>query len=262
MATDTITLMLEGDVTLESFASAVKSFTSLIVALTKEEGGDIEWTIEDLQPGSALATIRGQSKQPERVERVVRSYAQVGKTMQQNRALHRPPSVSRPAMALGRLVGTKVRSIRFETPEEEAVISARPSRGRKPTLAEATLQAVPELQIESPAGSFGAVEGEVQTLTKRHGLRFTLYDSLGDRAVSCYLQPGQEEQMRDIWGKRAIIEGWVARDPINGRPITIRRVTNIIPIADQGDYTQARGILPLEPNAESPEKRIRRSRDE
>ncbi len=77
MAPDTITLMLEGEVSLEAFATAVKSLNSLISALTIEEGGNIEWTVEDLQPGSALATIKGRSPQPERVERVVQSYSDV-----------------------------------------------------------------------------------------------------------------------------------------------------------------------------------------
>src|SRR5713226_1487473 len=199
MANDTITLMLEGDVPLSAFAEAVKDFAKLVTALTNEEKADIEWTIEDLSPGSALATIRGESKQPEKVERVVRNYAQVGRAMQRNEPLHRPASIARPAYALGRLIGNKVRSIRLETPEEEAIISVRPTRRRVRrflTTGPIGLETASDV-IEFPAGAFGAVEGEVQTLTKRHGLRFTLYDALSDRAVSCYLQAGQEEQMRN-----------------------------------------------------------------
>ena len=259
MATDTITLILEGDIPLESFAKAIKDFSSLIVALTNEEGGDIEWTIEDLQPGSTLATVRGRSPQPERVERVVRNYARVGKALQRNQSVSHSLKVARPAQALGRLVGEKVKTIRFETPEEEAVISKRPSSRR--TLTVEDTMTVPEPQIESAPGSFGAVEGEVQTLSKRHGLRFTLYDSLNDRAVSCYLQPGQEESMRDVWGKHAIIEGWISRDPTDGRPLAVRHVSDITPILEEGDYTQARGILPLKPGDELPEVRIRQLRD-
>src|SRR5690242_1859744 len=109
--------------------------------------------------------------------------------------------------------------------------------------------------------AYGAVEGEVQTLTKRHGLRFTLYEFLNDKAVSCYLQEGQEEQMRNIWGKRAIIEGVVSRDK-HGHPISVRQIAHIIPIEEEGDYTQARGILPMAPDDELPEVRIRRTRDD
>lgn len=259
MANDTITLMLEGEVPLRSFAEAIRAFSQLIIALTEEEGGDIEWTIEDLQPGSALATIRGKSQRPERVERVVRNYAHVGKTLQQNQPLHRPPSIARAAYALGRIIGGQIISVRFETAEEEAVLSSRPVRKRGLPAGDDVI-ALPLDAVES-AGSLGAVEGEVQTLSKRHGLRFTLYDSLNDRAVSCYLQPGQEEKMREVWGKRAIIEGWVSRNPSDGHPVAVRRVTEVIPLTEKGDYTQARGVLSFRETSLLPEERLRRWRD-
>ena len=259
MAPDTITLMLEGEVSLEAFATALKSLNSLIDALTIEEGGGIEWTVEDLQPGSALATVKGRSSQPGRVERVVRTYSGVGRALQENIQIQRGPRVSRPALKLGRLVGNGVRRIRFETPEETAVISERPSSRRKRALPSqiATFQD----SRTNMSAARGAVEGEVQTLTKRNALRFTLYDALRDRAVSCYLQEGQEDIMREVWGKQAIVEGWVSRDPTDGHPIAVRQVSKVTPIVKQGDYTLARAILPLALDAELPEERIRRLRD-
>ena len=259
MVPDTITLMLEGEVSLEAFATAVQSFNRLVHALSIEEGGGIEWTVEDLQPGSALATVKGRSGQPERVERVVRNYTSIGRALQENVQIQRGPQVSRPALKLRRLVGNGVRHVRFETPEETTVISehsqARPKR--------ALLAKMPTGQSSgtSMPVALGAVEGEVQTLTKRNTLRFTLYDVLSDRAVSCYLQEGQEDLMREVWGKQALVEGWVSRDPTDGHPIAVRQVSRVTPIVTQGDYTLARAILPLEPGAELPEERIRRLRD-
>ncbi len=259
MAPDTITLMLEGEVSLEAFATAVRSLSSLVHALTMEEGGGIEWTVEDLQPGSALATVKGRSGQPERVERVVRNYTSIGRALQENVQIQRGPQVSRPALKLGRLVGNGVKRIRFETPEETTVISERPSSRRKRALP----SDMPTLQSSgmSMSVALGAVEGEVQTLTKRNALRFTLYDVLSDRAVSCYLQEGQEDIMREVWGKQALVEGWVSRDPTDGHPIAVRQVSSVTPIVKQGDYTLARAILPLDMGAELPEERIRRLRD-
>lgn len=261
MATDTITLMLEGDVDLKAFSDAIKEFTKLVAALSEREGGDIEWTVEDLAPGSALAMVKGRSKQPERVERVVRSYLGVGKTIEQNKPLSDPPKIARPALRLAKMAGRRVTAVRFETAEDQAVISEPPSRRRKVRDDQPTITQVESPQIEFSRAVYGAVEGEVQTLTKRNGLRFTLYEFLNDRAVSCYLQPGQEEQMRNIWGRRAIIEGCVSRDQ-HGHPISVRQIANIIPIVEEGDYTQARGILPMAKGDELPEVRIRRTRDE
>ncbi len=253
MTPDTITLMLEGDVTLETFATAIKSLNSLVSALTVEEGGGIEWKIEDLQPGSALATIKGYSLQSERVERVVRGYNDVGRALRENVRIDRGRKISGPAMKLGRLVGNGVKRVRFET-QEETVILHNPPTG-KPRAADNVLS----LPGNVISVAFGAVEGEVQTLTKRNVLRFTLYDALNDRPVSCYLQSGQEDLMREVWGKHAVVEGLVSRDPTNGHPIAVRQVSKITPIVQEGDYTQARAILPLEPDAELPEVAIMRS---
>ena len=264
MAPDTITLMLEGEVSLEAFATALKSLSSLVNALTIEEGGGIEWTVEDLQPGSALATVKGRSSRPERVERVVRDYNSVGRALQENIQIQRGPQVSRPALKLGRLVGNGVRRIRFETSEETTVISKRPSSRRRqaPPLEIATVEiATVQGSGTSMSVALGAVEGEVQTLTKRNTLRFTLYDVLSDRAVSCYLQEGQEDIMREVWGKQALVEGRVSRDPTDGHPIAVRQVRKVTPLVKQGDYTLARAILPLALGTELPEERIRRLRD-
>ena len=260
MAPDTITLMLEGEVSLEVFSTAVKSLNNLVKALSMEEGGDIEWTIEDLQPGSALATIKGKSKQSNRVNRVVRNYTVIGMALQESLKIERGPKITRPALELGRLVGNGVSRIRFETSEVTAIISEKPGSRRKQASASSAKRTY---AIDTNVSvSLGVVEGEVQTLLRRQSLRFTLYEFLSDRAVSCYLKEGQEETMREVWGKQALVEGWISRDPTDGHPIAVRQVSRITPIVEEGDYTLAGNILPLEPGEELPEVRIRQSRDD
>ena len=58
---NTLTLALEGEVTLADFSEAMKDFRALIAALSKEIGGKtkIDWRIDDLNAGSAMTTIRG-----------------------------------------------------------------------------------------------------------------------------------------------------------------------------------------------------------
>ena len=75
--------------------------------------------------------------------------------------------------------------------------------------------------------AYGGVTGRIQTLSSRGGLRFTLFDTLFDRAVSCYLAEGQEELMRDVWGRMAVVEGLVTRDRATGRPQVIRSVRGV-----------------------------------
>lgn len=103
----------------------------------------------------------------------------------------------------------------------------------------------------------------MQTLSSRGSLRFTLYDLVFDKAVSCYLEPGHEETMRGVWGKLASVEGWVTRDTLTGRPISVRRITSVQPRreVEPGSFREARGAVRAGPDAERPEVAIRRMRD-
>ena len=142
------------------------------------------------------------------------------------------------------MLGQRVTSVRFETAEEDITILARPSRADR----------------IQPA--FGAIEGRIQTLTNRNTLRFTLYDTLYDRAVSCYLVEDQEDIIREAWGRKAIVEGLVTRDADTGRPTTIRGVSKIHLVSDApGNYLDARGIMPVPDGTPFPEDIIRRLRD-
>ena len=267
MANDTITLVLEGELTVDAFAEALKAFAGIITGLSQEIGDPtIEWVVEDLQPGSAVTTLRGRSSRPDSVERAVEAYASVGHSLERSERLEYGRGVTLNARRLGKMVGSRVRTVRFETEREEAVVSTPPKRipAKKPELIETEAfsftEPVPRID-KLLNGAWGGVEGVVETLTKRHGLRFTLYDSLSDRPVSCYLQDGQQEEMRGIWGKLASIYGWVTRDPTTGSPVGIRQISSIQEI-EQGDYTQACGAAPLGEGSLLPEEAIRRSRDE
>jgi len=249
MAKDTITLAINGEVTIHDFASAVSNLEALVHALSQELGvaDKVEWIVHDLQTGSAIATIRGESDIIEQAERVVEAYASVGKALQAGKRPDFSEQVVRAASAITNILDHRVTSIRFETPDVDVTISAHPDIA----LASATVK------------SLGAIEGRVQTLSNRKGLRFNLYDTLHDRAVSCYLQEGKEDLMREIWGKRAIVEGEVNRDAITGRPIAVRRVSSIqiMPEGQPGTYLKARGIAPRGAGAPRAEEVIRRLRD-
>ena len=111
--------------------------------------------------------------------------------------------------------------------------------------------------------AIGAVTGRVQVLSNRGGLRFNMYDTVHDKAVSCYLKQGQEDLMREAWGQRAMVSGEVTRDKATGRPITIRQIMNLEILEETvaGSYHEARGAVPWEPGDALPEDVIRRLRD-
>lgn len=255
MPKDTITFALTGEVSLEDFASAIARFRGLVDALTSEvAGGGIEWLVTGLESGSALATIQGVPTKAEaysQVEAVVRAYGAVGQALERNEAVPFSPRVAKPAAQFRDLLGNRVQSVRFETAETEAVIVATVLPGDR---------ARPAGPIAPAAG---AVEGRIQTVSNRGSLRFTLYDLLDDRAISCYLREGEEDLLRNLWGRVVVVEGRVKRDPIVGRPSSIREITSIVPRSEPelGAFRRARGVIPWAPGDALPEQILRRARD-
>lgn len=259
MPLDTVTIVLSGDVPLAQFAAAIGRFHELVKALSAEAGNpSLNWIIDDLERSSALAAVRCADELPV-VERVVRAYGEVGVALESDAPVPFSPPVQSAARSLRALIGGPIESIRFETAEREATVRA--VGADQASLSDAVRAKSGQPIVRRAVTAYGAVEGRVQTLSNRGGLRFTLYDLLHDKAVSCYLREGHEGMMRDAWGKVAVVEGIVSRDPVTGRPLTIRQVSQVVPRPESGrSYREARGAAPSLTGL-SPEQAIRRLRD-
>ena len=252
MPIDTLTIAVNGEVSLREFSSAIVAFKSLVDALSNEIARDteIDWFIDDLSASSAVATIRGSSSEQAAVERIVQAYGVVGRSLERGEPIPYSERVQREATNIVRVIDGRITSVRFETPQEEATVTG------------ATVKGFPSPQIRY---SFGTIKGLVQTLSSRGSLRFTVYDSLFDRAVACYLKEGQEEIMRGAWGNLVVVEGRVGREPSKGRPVLVRDIEDVrvIDRPDSGAYRKARGVLKRDAESdEMPEDILRRLRDE
>lgn len=247
MASDTITLELNGEVSLGAFAEALGHLRRLLDGLSAEKSGEarIEWTVEQLSAGSVLTMVRGDAEQMESVERVADAYLEVGRYLHREEEIPYPDDVKRAAHALTKVLNGKITSIRFETSDDEVEIFSGSAR-----------------QPARVSYAYGAVEGRVRTLSDRKGLRFQLYDAGSDHPVMCYLARGQEDLMRNAWGRRAIVEGYVGRNPVTGVPTRIRNVSHVDVLPDKvpGSYRAARGVL-RSAGREPAEETIRRLRD-
>jgi hypothetical protein len=248
MPLDTATLALEGEVPLAKFAEAVKSFHDLITGLSDETGASgVAWMLDDLSIGSAIAVIRGDGP-IDQTERVVRRLSEVSVALEQRRKLTQfSPKVQRAASRLRRIPGGPVRVVRLQT-EDGDVILHPPEETEAPRVVgrSAPPRPLEGVAIRPARAAFGAVQGRVQMLSNRRGLRFTLYESINDRAVQCYLAAGQEDIMRDAWNHLVVVEGWVSRDPLSGQAIAIRdvRTLHVLPERPAGSYRLARGAAP------------------
>lgn len=246
MVTHTLTFALGGRVDIGQFQEGITRFRRLVSALTPKQG--VKWVIEDLQSGSATVTLVAETETPDKAAKVVADYESVGKALANHEPLRYSYSkrAQKAAADIQDLAGM-VESVRFETVGGDHIVAKNG--------AVAPGQA---LRV-----SIGAITGRVQTLTNRGSLRFTLYDHIHDKAVACYLQPGQEELMRAAWGRRARVSGTVSRDGVLGLPVAVRQILKIEVMAEPtpGSYQQARGALAGLPGDEKPEAVIRRLRD-
>lgn len=253
MPKDIVTFAVEGEVSLERFAVAMRRFTDLVAALTREIApGEIAWVLNDLQYGSALATARAIPKDEEgwsKVEQVVDSYLSVGTALEQRASIPFSDYVEARALRLQDWLGKGNNSVRFETSEDDVTIFP-------------PQQPVPLAKRVYASRAFGAVRGRVQALTNRGSLRFTLYDITHDRAVSCYMNPGQEDLMKDLWGKLVAVEGTIKRNIQTGLPQSVRNIRTITPLPEPQPlgYLDARGAvkrLSTQPRAEDVIRRMR-----
>jgi hypothetical protein len=251
MGDNTITIALEGDVELKNFTTVMLRFQNLIDLLSREVAGDqaIVWTLDDLQYGSAIATIAGIADDEEPVLRVIDAYARVGQALERHAPIPYSPAVAAEASHITRVIGGNIIAIRFETAKNDYSIYS-PSKTEP--------SSTPSKRI-----ALGVVKGRVQSISNRHKLRFTLYDALFDKPVSCYLEPDQEDLMREIWGNMVLVSGRVTREPDFGRATAVRDITSIEPVreSEPGDYKRARGALSWSPGDEPAEAFIRRLRD-
>ena len=251
MAKDTLTFALEGEVALEEFASAINNFNLLLNSLSGDVGGGakVEWVIDELYAGSAVATFHGVYADLQVIEHIINAYEDVGDSLANGREISYSPGVKRSAQNLTNILNGKITAFRFETPTKDFLISGRSYSGEK----------LPPMKY-----SQGTVKGTVQTLSMRKKLSFTIWDSLFDRAVNCYLKEGAEETMRNVWGKRAIVSGKIGRQSETGRPIVIRDVRYVRTLDDiiPGSYKRAKGVIPWVEGDELPEDIVRRMRDE
>ena len=172
MVSDTVTLALDGEVSLEAFATAMRHLAGLVAALSHEVARKepIRWTVGALAVGSATAAFRGESERPDPLRRFVRAYEEVGRTLQEGAEPPYSAKVAKESTAILRVLDSGVTSVRFETANRGATIYRD--------------SATKAVVAPTPLSAYGA--------------------------VTCYLADGKEEIMRDSWGRLGIVEGLVS----------------------------------------------------
>jgi hypothetical protein len=270
MPNETITLVLSGQVFYEDFAKAVVAWSELIKGIAGQiaDSDRVQWELEDAATGSFSGTMRAvyQRVGDELIaERFVQTYTRIGRDLRSRRLSGYAPPIQDASAKIVDLIGERVTSVRFETEIDDSEIFSQPVTDTPRDLKEksASEERVPIERRDSRRISPGSIRGRVQSIMSRGSLRFTLYDAVSDHPVSCYVQPGKEEMMREAWGKMVLVQGVVRRDSATGLVTSMRDVDRItvLPTGTGGGWRQAIGCAPAKPGEMSPEAAIRRLRD-
>jgi len=234
VAGDSVTFRLEGEVTIDQLTVAIDRFRDVLAALNDDQRVNVRWVLAGLDFGSAAVTARAEALDEESIPKVAALPEQFLEVARQVST-----GADDPARPLLRVVRdlTKLSDasnpLVMETADDEVMFTAPVAPAADRTGSQRTTK------------SLGTVRGRVETLSHRKGLRFTLYDLAADRPVSCYLQPGLEDLMRDAWGRIADVTGVVTRDAETGRARAVRHVTSV-DVVSEGDATgflRARGAV-------------------
>jgi hypothetical protein len=251
MGNDLVTFRLDGEVTIDKLSIAFTRFSTVLDTLRKSRGANVRWVLVGLDFGSAAATARAvpldddaQQFVPTLCDDYLRAARQVARG---------DADSDRPLLRVVReltAVADESNPIVFETADDEVIFLAPASIPAGPGAGE---------QQTQTTKSLGAVRGRVEMLSQRNALRFSIYDLVNDRAVSCYPHPDHKDVMREAWGLIADVSGTVTRDVKSGRPLTIRRVTRVEVVAegDPDGYLRARGALRTTEPAEQVVRRLR-----
>jgi hypothetical protein len=245
----TVTITLDGDVTLPLFAEALSGLDELLIALSKQAGADsVEWVVDELAVGSAIATVRGVGDDIAAISQAAASVVTVGIALERQTLALLDPAVGSAARRLANVLDGVVPSLTLASGGEEVTVSSG-------SAAQAS-------EVDR-ISAFGSLTGVVQTLSQARGFRFTIADETSGFSVVCRFQADQSETMRAIWGKRAIVEGIINRNRSTGRPMSVTDVIRVTAVREipPGAFQRARGMIQVPEGIESANETIRRMRD-
>jgi hypothetical protein len=260
MARDTVTLSLEGHVSLADFKTAVGAFIDLIGLLTDEvnpEAG-IEWFVSDLKPGSATIAARAEYEAVDdtvTVETVVRRFDEIGETIHRGdlqRLRRYPPPVEQLAVAVTSVLNGRIPRLRLVA-DDHAWTAEQRIDPRQPQIARPKTGTVRT-----------SIKGRIVTLDEKHGLYFTLQEAFTNRNVRCYPAAAYRDRLGEYWTRKTwiLVEG--TYNHYTTKP-TLTEITDIVPFGDAepGGWREARGVAPRLPTGttDSAAQAIRKVRD-
>ena len=234
MPDDTVALELEGSGFQLDDLDALQHFRGLLRELAADAAGGaaITWKLRRFGTGSLVAEVQGTAENQDSVHRVAAAYDCVGAALAAGDPVPYSDAVSAHTDRLTSLIDGRVELLRFRTG----------GRVREVRHASATALWKPQPHLDS----LGAIEGVVETLARRRGMRLVVYPDNEAGGIPCFVTPEHEARMPDLWGKRVRVEGLLRRNGETGMPLSIRDVTDIEVVEPPAEEREELwGILPV-----------------
>jgi hypothetical protein len=235
-----LTLELSGRaITPEKFLRGVQSFFGILAEVTREIGGKpraVEWMVT-VKSGSNLVQVAPQPGYDPKLVSAITSAVAAG-IAQIDRNDVCPENFTEKALREVRDLGEMVGGAKSDD------TSVRIWGQRRPI--DITHKAVANINalLASEHKDYGSIEGRLQTLSERGGLKFIVYEPLWDRRIDCSMPDELMDQAIAAFRKRVEVYGLI-RYRRDGRPVRIE-VDDIIPFpagTELPSFRDVHGIL-------------------
>lgn len=250
-----LTLQLNGHPDADEFAAfisdsryLIKSLTSSVVRGHRRPVNKIHWFPSRANiNGATTISYEAETQNPDSFERVEEAFFHVGEALSYGEEIPYSSNVEKYALRLRKAVENEkgVESLVFMNENKEAIIKAKTEQSdRAPVVS-----------------TYDEIQGQIETISSRKGLRFVLYDAYFDRAVTCYVdQSSGELDLTQFFGKNVRVVGLITRDPETDRPFKIRDIRQVS-LVEPSEYSwrDAEGVLEF--SDLTPEGYVRSLRD-
>lgn len=248
MERDELGFSLEGaEIKLSDFAEALQHYSDLIREISRDAspGVQLAWLVQDLDIGSAHATIRVENAPQAAVEQVRSALRIVGNALARQSPIPFVERIARPAQGLANILEGSELAVHLKLSDDEDIV-------------------IEPIQFAARARvnvAYGVVEGKIRTLSERGRLQFTLFDSIHNQAVRCYWNRLGDEL--HVFRNHVRVEGTVHRSPESGRPIKVDPVRSVLVLdnSTSGGFREARGVAPVAKDSIDSTEAVRRARD-
>jgi hypothetical protein len=196
-----VVLSLDGvKIPADGFVRAVDSFFGILASVTRAVGDrSFSWDVS-VRPGSAeiIANADLEGIDPVVLERALDVLADGFSTLE--REPLRPAYFDDSALR-------KIHNLASVIVPEGGIDSVKILiDGRRQPLSHSSVTNVNVL-IGSPRTAYGTVEGRLQMLSERGGLRFVIYDSATDKAIRCLFEEEMLDEIASAFRKRVLVYG-------------------------------------------------------